>query len=317
MRELGTPVYSRKFFAAILEHFPQESFVCRVRHGEQIVAAGFLTGYRGTMEANWSAASPKAMNLRPNMFLFWQMLCFAGRRGYRIFDFGRSSVELWHIRFQATVEHTSGSAILELLDFRRRNGSAIEPGQPPLSCRDLGLATPADRHYQVDWTANCTLPAMSFIQSPRTDQSKNIDRTNTPQSLTVSVIIPTKNRSADLARTIDTLLQQTVQPLELIIVDQSAQPTFTRKIKIPTVCIHEPTLSGLTAARNTSMRVARGDIWLFLDDDVLLEPDFIEKILAAYDANVTGVSGIITNYSNPALRQRLLGSHFPSGSLSR
>ena len=93
MRELGTPVYSRKFFAAILEHFPQESFVCRVRHGGQIVAAGFLTGYRGTMEANWSAASPEAMNLRPNMFLFWQMLCFAGQRGYRIFDFGRSSVD--------------------------------------------------------------------------------------------------------------------------------------------------------------------------------------------------------------------------------
>jgi serine/alanine adding enzyme len=93
MRELGTPAYSRKFFAAILKHFPHESFVCRVRHGAEIVAAGFLTGYRDTMEANWSAASPKAMNLRPNKFLFWQMLCFAGQRGYRIFDFGRSSVD--------------------------------------------------------------------------------------------------------------------------------------------------------------------------------------------------------------------------------
>jgi FemAB-related protein (PEP-CTERM system-associated) len=93
MRELGTPVYSRRFFAAILEHFPKESFVCRVRRRGEIVATGFLTGYRGTMEANWSAASPKAMNLRPNMFLFWQMLCFAGQKGYRIFDFGRSSID--------------------------------------------------------------------------------------------------------------------------------------------------------------------------------------------------------------------------------
>ena len=93
MRELGTPVYSRKFFAAILERFPQESFICRVRHGGEIVATGFLTGYRDTMEANWSAASPKAMNLRPYMFLFWHMLCFAGQQGYRVFDFGRSSVD--------------------------------------------------------------------------------------------------------------------------------------------------------------------------------------------------------------------------------
>jgi glucosyl-dolichyl phosphate glucuronosyltransferase len=146
---------------------------------------------------------------------------------------------------------------------------------------------------------------MNFIQSPPTDPSEGFNQTNTPESLTVSVIIPTKNRSADLERTIETLLQQTVRPLELIIVDQSPEPTFTRKIEIPTVCIHDPTLSGLTEARNTSMRVARGDIWLFLDDDVLLEPDFIKKILEAYDADVTGVSGIITNYSAPALRQRL------------
>jgi glycosyltransferase involved in cell wall biosynthesis len=146
---------------------------------------------------------------------------------------------------------------------------------------------------------------MNFTQSPRRDQSEGIDQTKMPQSLTVSVIIPTKNRSADLARTIETLLQQTIQPLELIIVDQSTEPTFTRKIKISTVCIHDPALSGLTAARNTSMRIARGNIWLFLDDDVLLEPDFIEKILEAYDANVTGVSGIITNYSTPTLKQRL------------
>ena len=92
MRELGTPVYSRRFFDAILENFPNESFICRVRHQGQTVAAGFLTGWRGMMEANWSASSPRAMNLRPNMFLFWQMLCFAGQKGYQIFDFGRSSI---------------------------------------------------------------------------------------------------------------------------------------------------------------------------------------------------------------------------------
>ena len=92
MRELGTPVYSRKFFAKILDHFPQESFICRIRHERKTIAVGFLTGWRSTLEANWSAASPKAMNLRPNVFLFWQMMCFAGQKGYSIFDFGRSSV---------------------------------------------------------------------------------------------------------------------------------------------------------------------------------------------------------------------------------
>jgi len=134
------------------------------------------------------------------------------------------------------------------------------------------------------------------------------------QPLTVSVIIPTKNRSADLARTIETLVQQTGQPIELIIVDQSPEPTFTRRVSIPIQYIHDPRLSGLTAARNASMRVARGDIWLFLDDDVLLEPQFIEEILKAYDGpHVTGVSGIIANYSIPPLKQRLWETIFQIG----
>lgn len=92
MRELGTPVYGRRFFETILRHFPKESYICIVRYKLKTVAAGFLTGYRGIIEANWSAASPRAMNLRPNMYLFWQMQCNAGARGYRVFDFGRSSV---------------------------------------------------------------------------------------------------------------------------------------------------------------------------------------------------------------------------------
>jgi FemAB-related protein (PEP-CTERM system-associated) len=92
MRDLGTPVYSRRFFEAIFHHFPGESSICLIRHQGKTVAGGLLTGYKHTIEANWSAASPKAMNLRPNMFLFWQMLCTSGANGYRIFDFGRSTV---------------------------------------------------------------------------------------------------------------------------------------------------------------------------------------------------------------------------------
>ncbi len=134
---------------------------------------------------------------------------------------------------------------------------------------------------------------------------------NTP--MRVSVIIPTKNRSADLDRTIDTLLIQTVMPFELVLVDQSANPSFTRDIPIPLRYMHDPLLSGLTAARNLAITQAEGDILLFLDDDVLLEPNFIEEILNAYEDGITGVSGIITNYSVPALRQRLWERTFQRG----
>src|SRR5690348_7243146 len=129
----------------------------------------------------------------------------------------------------------------------------------------------------------------------------------------VSVIIPTKNRKEDLERTVDTLLGQTVKPFELILADQSATPSFNKEIPIPVLYLHNPSISGASEARNVAMEHARGDVWLFLDDDVLLEPDFIEAILKCYEHDVAGVSGIITNYTVRPLRQRVWEKVFQKG----
>lgn len=130
MRELGTPVYGRKFFEAILDHFPGESFICRVQHQGRTVAAGFLTGWRSTMEANWSAASPYAMSLRPNMFLFWQMLCFAGQKGYRIFDFGRSSIDSGTYQFKQQWNTRVVPLHWNYWDASGRGAMELNPGNP-------------------------------------------------------------------------------------------------------------------------------------------------------------------------------------------
>ncbi len=129
----------------------------------------------------------------------------------------------------------------------------------------------------------------------------------------VSVIIPTKNRPLDLRHTIESVLAQTRIPDELVLVDQSAEKSFTTEIRIPVQYIHDPSLSGLTEARNKAMEVANGDIWLFLDDDVVLEPTFIEEILAGYCPEATGVAGIITNYERPPARHALWESAFARG----
>jgi GT2 family glycosyltransferase len=129
----------------------------------------------------------------------------------------------------------------------------------------------------------------------------------------VSVIIPTKNRRADLEETIRTLLGQTRMADELIIVDQSQTESLLPMSSFPLKYIYDSSISGLTQARNEGMKQATGDIWLFLDDDVVLEPDFIEQLLAAYAPGVTGVSGIITNYNAPPIMQRIWTAIFRLG----
>ncbi|MFY9530792.1 MAG: FemAB family XrtA/PEP-CTERM system-associated protein [Candidatus Acidiferrales bacterium] len=100
MRDLGTPVYGRNFFCAILRTFPSDSYICIVRHQGRPVAASFLTGYRDTLEAGWSCSLYDYITMKPNMFLYWKVLCFAGERGYRLFDFGRSSIGSGTHRFK-------------------------------------------------------------------------------------------------------------------------------------------------------------------------------------------------------------------------
>jgi FemAB-related protein (PEP-CTERM system-associated) len=91
MRDLGTPVYGRKFFEAILNSLPNSTLITVVRHRGKAVASSFLTGFQDTIEAAWSSSLKSALALKPNMLLYWRNLCAAGERGYKTFDFGRSS----------------------------------------------------------------------------------------------------------------------------------------------------------------------------------------------------------------------------------
>jgi FemAB-related protein (PEP-CTERM system-associated) len=90
MRDLGTPVYHKRFFADILTAFPNESFIAVVRSAGKSVACDFLLGYRRAMESAWAASIREFLPLKPNMLLHWKAFCFAAEHGYSIFDFGRS-----------------------------------------------------------------------------------------------------------------------------------------------------------------------------------------------------------------------------------
>ena len=130
----------------------------------------------------------------------------------------------------------------------------------------------------------------------------------------LSVIIPTKNRPGDLELTIDSIVQQTRVPSEVILVDQSVEKSFTKQVPLVLRYIHDPRIAGLTEARNRAMAIAGGEIWLFLDDDVILEPNFLEEILGMYDSEVFGVSGIITNYTKPPSGRLVWDTLFMRGS---
>lgn len=110
------------------------------------------------------------------------------------------------------------------------------------------------------------------------------------RSTAISAIVCTHNRSAYLRKAIRSLAGQTLpaDQCEVIVVD-NASTDDTRAVfdgfagAANLRYIHEPVL-GLSQARNTGWQHARGEYVAFLDDDAIACPDWLERILKAFDS---------------------------------
>jgi len=100
MRDLGTPVYSRKFFQNVLETFPESSRIISIKLGEKTVASGILLWFRDTLEVPWASSINDFREKCPNNLLYWEAIKFAIEKKLTKFDFGRSTPDEGTYRFK-------------------------------------------------------------------------------------------------------------------------------------------------------------------------------------------------------------------------
>jgi glycosyltransferase involved in cell wall biosynthesis len=138
-----------------------------------------------------------------------------------------------------------------------------------------------------------------------------------PQVVAAALVIPTRNRTPVLRKTLESLAAQSVQPAELIVVDASDD------VSTHTLCEGE-TISGLRSAvswqaadvagaasqRNQGVRTCSQPVIGFIDDDILFEPMCFERLWGALnsDRGLGGVNAMITNqlYRPPGWISRLI-----------
>jgi glycosyltransferase involved in cell wall biosynthesis len=119
---------------------------------------------------------------------------------------------------------------------------------------------------------------------------------------TISVILPTFNRTRFLEEAVASVLAQTRRAAEILIIDDGSDERFKLRLrqiarKDPRIALHSlPRNSGVSSARNKGLELARGDYVFFMDDDDLVPRSLFERTGAELDSN-PATDGAICSYS--------------------
>lgn len=125
-----------------------------------------------------------------------------------------------------------------------------------------------------------------------------------------SIVIPTYNRENDLEICLDSILGQTLKPAEIVVIDDgNSSQDFLRNVKIDLSKEginfvyykkdHTKERRGLSESKNISLELVSNEIFFILDDDLILDNNFFEKIMKVWQENrdekLIGVGGLIKN----------------------
>jgi len=123
----------------------------------------------------------------------------------------------------------------------------------------------------------------------------------------ISVITPTCDRPDDLRRSLASLSRIRYPDWELILVDQSHDDASEHIVAefekmLPRLVYQWLQTRGSSNARNAGMKLARGDVLAFFDDDCTVPSDWLELVVAAFTRHPDAalVCGVVVNALNPS-----------------
>jgi FemAB-related protein (PEP-CTERM system-associated) len=135
MRDLGTPVYGKNFFKAILGTFPNNAKIAVAYLDIKPVGTGFLMCNGNNMEIPWASTLRETNKISLNMYLYWEILSYAIANNCKTFDFGRSSIDAGTYKFKKQW----GAEPLQLYWYKWTPDGAVAPELSPNNAK-FGLA---------------------------------------------------------------------------------------------------------------------------------------------------------------------------------
>jgi len=126
LRNLGTPIWSKRLFEGLIEEMPGQCDFLTVRESGRIIAVVQNVYINDRMLPFFAGSAPEARDVGVNNYMYWAMLESGYDLGYRSFDFGRSKAGTGAFKFK----------------------------------KNFGM-TPIELHYQYDMVGESELPQVN------------------------------------------------------------------------------------------------------------------------------------------------------------
>ena len=92
VRNLGTPIYPRGLFAAMLDEFGEDADILTVFKGGRLFSSVLSFYFKNTVKPYWGGGTREARDVRANDYMYYMLMSHGSRRGCSRFDFDRSKV---------------------------------------------------------------------------------------------------------------------------------------------------------------------------------------------------------------------------------
>ena len=133
----------------------------------------------------------------------------------------------------------------------------------------------------------------------------------------VSVIIPAYNEETSIGACLRSLREQGCGPLEIIVVDDGSTDGTVAMARSFGVTVLRQDHRGMAASRNLGARRAGGTILVMIDADMILAPDYVERITAPIRRGETVATDHwnerVANWDNPWARCQTWVLNYPDG----
>ncbi|NOT12187.1 MAG: FemAB family PEP-CTERM system-associated protein [Methylococcaceae bacterium] len=92
VRNLGTPVFSKKYFQTLKSVFGEQCEILSIEHNGQLIASVMNFYFKDEVLPYYGGGTRLARDLKGNDFMYWEVMRRAVEKGIKIFDYGRSKL---------------------------------------------------------------------------------------------------------------------------------------------------------------------------------------------------------------------------------